>query len=144
MKRILLVATGGTIASRPTATGLTPMITSREILEFVPETAEICQIDTRQIANIDSTNMNAAHWLDMVRTIQAEYEIPFGGALEYFGLSRTVTYSGTGEAVCVDILDYVNTVDTFKALTDQTFGSKALGAVNSILGTIRKIRDLFE
>ena len=74
MKRILLVATGGTIASRPTATGLTPMITSREILEFVPETAEICQIDTRQIANIDSTNMNAAHWLDMVRTIQAEYD----------------------------------------------------------------------
>ena len=77
-------------------------------------------------------------------TIQAEYEIPFGGALEYFGLSRTVTYSGTGEAVCANILDYVNTVDTFKALTDQTFGSKALGAVNSILGTIRKIRDLFE
>lgn len=74
MKRILLIATGGTIASRPTDTGLAPMITSREILEFVPEIAQICQVDAVQISNIDSTNMNAAHWLDMVRTIQAAYE----------------------------------------------------------------------
>lgn len=76
--------------------------------------------------------------------IQAEYEIPFGGALEYFGLKKTVTYRAVGSGVCVDILDYVNTVDTFKALTDQTFGSEALDAANSVLSMVHKIIELFE
>lgn len=76
-------------------------------------------------------------------TITAEYEIPFGGALRYFGMSDTFTYSATGEAVCVDILDYVNTVDTFKALTSDTFGSKTLNVINSFLGMIDKLTDLF-
>ena len=37
MKKILLLATGGTIASRPTAAGgLAPAITSEELLACVP------------------------------------------------------------------------------------------------------------
>ena len=43
MKHILLLATGGTIASRPTAAGgLAPMITSDELLACVPELAGVC------------------------------------------------------------------------------------------------------
>lgn len=76
-------------------------------------------------------------------TITAEYEIPLGGALQYFGLDKTITYTATGEAVCMDLLDYVNTVDTFKALTGNTFGSKALKAVNSIVSMVDKLIDLF-
>ena len=75
-------------------------------------------------------------------TITAEYEIPLGGALQYFGMDRTITYTATGEAVCIDLLDYLNTVDTFKALTDTTFGSKALKAVNSVAKMIHKLADL--
>ena len=41
MRTILLIATGGTIASRPTAAGgLAPAITSQELLSCVPELAE--------------------------------------------------------------------------------------------------------
>ena len=74
MKRILLITTGGTIASRPTDSGLAPMITSEEILEFVPEVAEVCCVSAIQIANIDSTNMKSSHWLLMVRTIRDNYD----------------------------------------------------------------------
>ena len=46
MKKILLIATGGTIASRPTAEGgLAPAITSDELLAFVPELADLGRID---------------------------------------------------------------------------------------------------
>ena len=49
MRTILLIATGGTIASRPTAAGgLAPAITSQELLSCVPELAEFCRIDTIQ------------------------------------------------------------------------------------------------
>ena len=49
MRTILLIATGGTIASRPTAAGgLAPAITSQELLSCVPELAEFCRIDAIQ------------------------------------------------------------------------------------------------
>ena len=46
MRTILLIATGGTIASRPTAAGgLAPAITSQELLSCVPDLAEFSRID---------------------------------------------------------------------------------------------------
>ena len=38
-KKILMIATGGTIASKPTGSGLAPALTSEELLECVPEIA---------------------------------------------------------------------------------------------------------
>ena len=37
MKKILLIATGGTIASKRSEDGLTPMISSEELLSYVPK-----------------------------------------------------------------------------------------------------------
>lgn len=39
MKKILMLATGGTIASKDSGQGLTPAITSQEILNYVPAIA---------------------------------------------------------------------------------------------------------
>ena len=46
MKKIFLITTGGTIASRQTSDGLAPSVTSDEILEYIPEVDEICSITT--------------------------------------------------------------------------------------------------
>ena len=54
MKHILMIATGGTIASRETADGLTPQLTSGELLAEVPELEQLCRIDTVQLMNRDS------------------------------------------------------------------------------------------
>ena len=52
MKKILLLATGGTIASRPTAAGgLAPAITSEELLACVPELADLCEVSAVQVFN---------------------------------------------------------------------------------------------
>ena len=37
LKRILMIATGGTIASKRSEEGLKPLITSEELLGFVPD-----------------------------------------------------------------------------------------------------------
>ena len=47
MKHILLIATGGTIASRKTAEGLAPRITPEELLGYVPDAASLCRIGER-------------------------------------------------------------------------------------------------
>ena len=74
MKKILLLATGGTIASRPTAAGgLAPAITSEELLACVPELADLCAIDAVQLFNLDSTNIGPAQWQKIVRSIRENY-----------------------------------------------------------------------
>lgn len=49
MKNILFIATGGTIASKRSANGLTPKITPEELLSFVPDVNEICNVQTIQL-----------------------------------------------------------------------------------------------
>ena len=48
MKKILMIATGGTIASKNSGAGLAPAISSEELLACVPEIAETCEVETVQ------------------------------------------------------------------------------------------------
>lgn len=74
MKRILLLATGGTIATRATAEGLVPQLTSAELLAAIPEIAGAAQVETVQLFNLDSTNVAPAHWLQIADAIRQRYE----------------------------------------------------------------------
>lgn len=74
MKKILLLATGGTIASKKDDGLLTPLITPEELLEFVPELYETCKITTLQPCNKDSTNMNYSDWFMLSQVIRENYD----------------------------------------------------------------------
>ena len=74
MKKILLLGTGGTIACKRTPDGLKPVITSEEILTYVPDSRHYCEIDSIQILNIDSTNIQPSHWLAVSKAIEEHYE----------------------------------------------------------------------
>ena len=74
MKKILLIATGGTIASKYTSEGLAPQISAEELLEYIPQAKEFCTIDTVQPFALDSTNVCADHWLKLARLIESKYE----------------------------------------------------------------------
>ena len=67
MKRILMLATGGTIATLDKGHGLSPAITSEEILSHVPAVGELCRVEAVQLMNLDSTNVGPGHWLEIDR-----------------------------------------------------------------------------
>ncbi|MBQ7887028.1 MAG: asparaginase [Clostridia bacterium] len=73
MKNILLIATGGTIASRPTQGGLAPQLRAGDILSCVPALADLCHIDAMQLLNIDSTNMTPDNWLTIANSVKENY-----------------------------------------------------------------------
>ena len=73
-KRILLLATGGTIASRKSDNGLKPQITPEELIEYIPQVKEICDVEAVQLLNLDSTNMEPSHWKLMVHAIWEHYD----------------------------------------------------------------------
>lgn len=73
MKKILLIATGGTIACKTTDNGLTPMMSSEELLSYIPTAKTFCTVDAVQIMNIDSTNMHPDYWVQMAQKVKEEY-----------------------------------------------------------------------
>ena len=74
MKHILLIATGGTIASLPSSSGLAPALTSEELLARVPDIAEVCRVSTVQPYLLDSTNMCYRQWLPIAALIEEHYD----------------------------------------------------------------------
>lgn len=68
-----MIATGGTIASKNSGEGLTPALTSKELLDCVPEIAGFCKVTTIQPFNLDSTDLGPEHWLKMAEIIRQNY-----------------------------------------------------------------------
>lgn len=74
MKRILLIATGGTIASGFTEEGLMPRIAAENLLQYVEEYSSFCQVDAVQPFSLDSTNLYGKHWLELAGLVEKQYE----------------------------------------------------------------------
>ncbi len=72
LPNILLLSTGGTIASKiDYRTGaVTPVLTAEELNSYVPELAKIANIDTKVLFSEYSENIMPEHWLKIAETIK--------------------------------------------------------------------------
>lgn len=153
MKRILMIGTGGTIASGDTEAGLAPALDSAAFLRYVPAVEALCRVETRQVCNIDSTNMTPAHWLDIARAIRESYD-DFDGfvishgtdtmaytaaALSFLiqGSPKPIVLTGSQKPISMDVTDSkTNLLDSFTVACDGRIPGVTVvfgGAV--ILGT---------
>ena len=55
MKHLLLIATGGTIASVKTENGLSPAKDPGQLLSYIPEAEEFCRVDVKELFNMRQT-----------------------------------------------------------------------------------------
>lgn len=135
-KRILLIATGGTIASKKAEGGLTPKITPEELLSFVPDIKDYCDVETVQPFNLDSTNVEPKHWKEIVETIETHYA-DFDGfvithgtdtmaytaaALSYMiqNSRKPIVITGSQKPINMDITDAkTNLLDSFIYACDE-------------------------
>lgn len=135
-KRILLIATGGTIASKKSDNGLKPQITPEELLSYIPQVSDICEIEAIQLLNLDSSNMEPEHWKLMVHTIREHYAA-FNGfviahgtdtmaytaaALSYMiqNTKKPVVITGAQKPIDLEITDAKsNLIDSFLYASDE-------------------------
>ena len=96
MKKILMLGTGGTIASEITESGLSPQLTTEQILHYCPDISAFCRVDCRQLCNLDSTNIDPQHWQMMADAIREEYDRYDGFVLTH----GTDTMAYTAAALC--------------------------------------------
>lgn len=91
MKKILLIATGGTISSQDKGKGLEPVFSGEDIIKYCPSLKELCNIDIKQLYAIDSTNVRLIHWLGIAETIGKNYDL-YDGFVILHG-TDTMAYS---------------------------------------------------
>lgn len=74
MPKILILATGGTIASDATENGLAPELTAADIVSGSLHNLPDCQIDCRDILALDSSNIQPEEWQVIAREVAASWE----------------------------------------------------------------------
>ena len=94
MKGILVIATGGTIASAEEGSGLAPALTGEQLVAFVPEVAQMCCVEVSQVMNVDSTNMRPEGWLSIAGEVRRRYD-EFDGFVVLHG-TDTLAYTAAG------------------------------------------------
>ncbi len=154
MKKILMIGTGGTIASTKTISGsLHPQLTSEEILMYIPGISQICEVDTVQVCNMDSTNISPDIWVLLVQTIHNHYETYDGfvishgtdtmaftaAALSYLiqNSPKPIVLTGAQRPINMDITDSkTNLFDSFLyAASELSSGVQIVFNGKVILGT---------
>lgn len=73
-KRILMLGTGGTIACKHTDGGLSPAITPKELVGYIPDVESVCEVYTLLVCNVDSTNVTPRHWGLISKAIEENYK----------------------------------------------------------------------
>ncbi|BAK98520.1 putative L-asparaginase [Oscillibacter valericigenes Sjm18-20] len=158
MKKILLIGTGGTIASQVTEDGLAPELTSEQLLTHIPAISGICQVESLQLLNLDSTNIAPAHWLRMVRCIRDHYASYDGfvlthgtdtmaytaAALSYLiqDSPKPIVLTGAQRPIGFDVTDSkANLTDAFRVASSDMPGVSLVFNGKVIVGTrAQKIR----
>ena len=74
MKKILMLGTGGTIASVPSEDGLVPALDGKTMVALVPELEGLCHIDYKQLLNLDSSNIAPTHWKIIADALAENYD----------------------------------------------------------------------
>ena len=69
MKSVLMITTGGTIASRAGAEGLIPQMGSGELLDYAGGLRALYHVDTLDLLNLDSSNMQPDDWVAIARAV---------------------------------------------------------------------------
>ena len=96
--------------------------------------------DTKYTVDVKDVTMGRRY---VTVTIEGGYKVPFGETLNFFGFGDRITYRVHGYADCVDLSNYINTVDYTnkwtKAVENNTFvkaTTKVMKLFNNLLSKI--------
>lgn len=152
-KNILMIGTGGTIASEMSSDGLAPELTPQQLLRYVPSISDLCRVDCLSLFSLDSTNIAPSHWLTITRALRDNYDkydgfvISHGtdtmaytaAALSYLvqGAGKPIIITGAQKPINYDSTDSkLNLIDAFTcACSEELSGVCIVFSGRVILGT---------
>lgn len=156
MKNFLVLTTGGTIASKEGENGLVPAMGAEDLLSYIPDIGKVCTVDTMEVCNIDSTNMDIGYWRMLAGAIRENYEDYDGflichgtdtlaytaSALSYMiqNAEKPVILTGAQKPISFESTDaLMNLRDSFQYMMEEdTRGVQVVFGGRAIAGTRAK------
>lgn len=153
MKNILMIGTGGTIASEASPGGLKPELTPAQLLKYVPDILKLCRVGCLSLFSLDSTNIAPEHWVQITGALEANYDkydgfvISHGtdtmaytaAALSYMvqGARKPIIITGAQKPINYDSTDSkLNLMDAFTcACSEELSGVAIVFSGRVIIGT---------
>lgn len=152
MKNILLLATGGTIASVVGNEGLAPGLSAEDLLHYLPEPSGELHVDAKILMNQDSTNLQPEDWVNIAEAVYKYYDeydgfvITHGtdtlaytsSALSYMlqGLNKPVVLTGSQVPISFQKTDArKNVADALRFASEEIGGVFIVFDGRVILGT---------
>lgn len=74
MKKILLLTTGGTIASEPTGEGLAPALSGQRLAAFLGGMTADYEVAIQNLYELDSSNIQPEEWQGMAQAVARAYD----------------------------------------------------------------------
>ena len=158
-KKVLLIATGGTIASKKSDNGLKPQLAPEELMSYIPQVKDICDFEVLPLLNLDSSNMEPRHWKKIVHAVREHYDAFDGfviahgtdtmaytaAALSYMiqNSKKPIVITGAQKPIDLEITDAKsNLIDSFLYAADgQSQGVQIVFDGKVIAGTrAKKVR----
>lgn len=102
MKKILMLTTGGDIAGEHTDTGLVPVYTGEQLVSMVPELREYCELECKDIMQLDGTNVQPEDWITIAEEVYDAQEA-YDGVIITHG-TDTMAYSACAVSLMVQNL----------------------------------------
>lgn len=76
LPQVVVVSTGGTIASTPDDDGAVPALTGEDLIAAVPELAQTARVKVIDLCKIDSSQMTPEIWTKLSRTVDQALAAP--------------------------------------------------------------------
>lgn len=139
MKKICILATGGTIACSDAGEGLRPHYTVDDLLKYVPYITETCEVVGKTVMNIDSSNMTPECWVKIAEAVYEDYDqydgfvITHGtDTMAYTSAALTYMLQGLNKPVVMTGSQY--SVEDAKTDAIQNLNDAILSALEDISG----------
>lgn len=141
MKKVLIIATGGTIASKDTGEGLSPQLNVDDLLNYLPNIKEKCEITGIMIMNIDSSNMTPDDWQIISRSIYNNYN-DYDGFVVTHG-TDTMAYTSSALTYMLENLNKPVIITGSQYSIAEDFTDAMQNLHDSILFALEDIKGVF-
>ena len=156
MKSVLLITTGGTIAAGNSENGLRPALSSAELLRYADGLTERYDITTRELLNLDSSNIQVDEWILIARAVHealGQYDgvvithgtdtMAYTASMLSFmlpGLRKPVVFTGSQMPISNLLTDARNNLYTAFAAVECGIGGVSVAFDRKIIAGCRAVK----
>jgi L-asparaginase len=156
--KVVILGMGGTISSIFSDTGLTPGKTTNDLLALIPEVVEKYDLETIEVMNIDSSNLQPRDWMILTEKIYEQTlrndikgivvihgtdQLVYSSSMTAFTIQAGIPIVFTGAQIPLTIIGSdgrKNLIDSIRVAAESDIGETVIVFNSKILRAVRTVK----